>query len=139
MEGAAVPENLTPALAEVRVRMATTDEYGEVGFTNEDRRLLITLAANFTNLKESSERRLALIETERAHKDDLLRIERELRAGLDKKADRAEIPFDTVGELRASVAALSNKVNWAYAFGAGGAAACSAITYMLTAFFKHGG
>jgi hypothetical protein len=130
-------EDLKPILAEVRVRMAHDGEYGEVGFTNEDRKLLITLAANYTNLKESSERRLAILENERAHKDDLIRIEKDLRNAIEKKADRSEIPLETVGELRASVTALSNKVNWAYAFGAGGAAACSAITYMLTAFFKH--
>ena len=123
-------------LREVRVRMAA-EEFGEVGFTNDDRRLLITLAANFENLKASSERRLALLETERAHKDDLLRIERELRESIAKKADRSELPIGTVSKLEEAVEGLNRKVTWAYAFGAGGAAACSAITYMLTAFFKH--
>ena len=123
-------------LREVRVRMAA-EEFGEVGFTNDDRRLLITLAANFENLKASSERRLALLETERAHKDDLLRIERELRESIAKKADRSELPIGTVSRLEEAVEELNRKVTWAYAFGAGGAAACSAITYMLTAFFKH--
>ena len=123
-------------LREVRVRMAA-EEFGEVGFTNDDRRLLITLAANFENLKSSSERRLALLETERAHKDDLLRIERELRESIAKKADRSELPIGTVSKLEEAVEGLNRKVTWAYAFGAGGAAACSAITYMLTAFFKH--
>ena len=123
-------------LRKVRVRMAA-EEFGEVGFTNDDRRLLITLAANFENLKASSERRLALLETERAHKDDLLRIERELRESIAKKADRSELPIGTVSKLEEAVEGLNRKVTWAYAFGAGGAAACSAITYMLTAFFKH--
>ena len=123
-------------LREVRVRMAA-EEFGEVGFTNDDRRLLITLAANFENLKASSERRLALLETERAHKDDLLRIERELRESIAKKADRSVLPIGTVSKLEEAVEGLNRKVTWAYAFGAGGAAACSAITYMLTAFFKH--
>jgi hypothetical protein len=117
--------------------MAHDGEYGEVGFTNEDRKLLITLAANYTNLKESSERRLAILENERAHKDDLIRIEKDLRGAIEKKADRTEIPIETVASLKSDVKRLSEKVNWAYAFGAGGAAACSALTYVITNFFKH--
>jgi len=118
------------AITEVRVRMAA-EEFGEVGFTNEDRKLLITLAAHFENMKES------LTRIERASKDDLARIERDLRETIAGKADRSEIPTATVAELKESVENLNRKVTWAYAFGAGGAAACSAITYLLTSYFRH--
>lgn len=122
-------------LMEVRVKMAAVDEFGEVGFTNEDRKLLITLAVNYANLEKSVERRLSLLEGERAHKDDLQRIERDLRAELATKANRDDVPHQTVAKLEKAVEDLNRKVTWAYAFGAGGAAACSALTYLLTSFF----
>ena len=125
-------------LMEVRVKMAAADEFGEVGFTNEDRKLLITLAVNYANLEKSVERRLSLLEGERAHKDDLQRIEHDLRADLTRKADKSDVPHGTIAKLEKAVEDLNRKVTWAYAFGAGGAAACSALTYLLTSFFgKH--
>jgi uncharacterized protein YoxC len=128
-------------LVGVRVKMAG-DEFGEVGFTQEDRKLLITLAVNYANLEKSVERRLTLLEGERAYKDDLLRIEHDLRQDLTKKADKTDVPHGTIAQLEKAVESLdltvedlSRKVTWAYAFGAGGAAACSALTYLLTSFF----
>ena len=128
-------------LVGVRVKMAA-DEFGEVGFTGDDRKLLITLAVNFENLEKSSERRLARLESESAQKHDLLRIEHDLRNDLGRKADKADVPHGTIAKLEqavehlnGTVADLNRKVTWAYAFGAGGAAACSALTYLLTSFF----
>ena len=121
-------------LMEVRVKMAA-DEYGEVGFTSDHRKCLITLAANFSSLERSVERRLSSLETERAHKDDLNRIERELRSALAEKADRDQIPTQTVQQLEHAVNRLNAKVTWAYAFGAGGAMAASALTYLIAEVF----
>lgn len=122
-------------LMEVRVKMAQREEYGEVGFTEEDRRCLISLAAKFESLDRSVERRLALLENERAHKEDLQRIERELRAGLSEKADKDDIPLASVRQLEHAVNRLNSKVTWAYAFGAGGAMAASALTYLIAEVF----
>jgi hypothetical protein len=127
-----VPEKLR--LVEER-KPVSSEEFGEVGFTESDRRLLITIAAKFDSFKEGTERRLELLERERANKEDLIRVERDLRQWLDKKADKAEVPTEDVRELRHIVGQLNRKVTWAYAFGAGGAFACSAVTYLLTMFF----
>jgi hypothetical protein len=118
---------------------------GQVGFTSEDRKLLITLAANFQNLKESTERRITLLESERAHKDDLTRIERDLRATISAKADRVEIPSVTVARLEKAcedqenlIRELGRKITYAYAFGAGGSFATGAIVYFVTMFLRRG-
>jgi hypothetical protein len=129
-------------LQEVRVRMAS-EEFGEVGFTNEDRKLLITLSANFGNLERSVERRLALLESERAHKEDVHRIERDLRSDLAEKADRSELSGSAVMQLKAAFDRRCDQIDrldkgqvWVYAFSAGMAFTGSGLVAVLMHFWK---
>ena len=99
-------------------------EYGEVGFTEEDRKSLITLEANYLHLeklllsfRDTMERRLERLEDERAYKIEVSRLE-----GAHEEA---------VKSLTHAVARLQSKVTWAYAFAAGIACAASAIAALV--------
>lgn len=138
-----------PVLTEVRVRMAS-EEFGEVGFTDKDRRALITLEANYTNLYEllkdfraSLERRMERIEAERAHKTDIERVERELRQDLGEKADRTELSGSAVMRLQETsekqsteIISLKQSMVWVYAFSAGAAFAGSAAAFVIAHFWR---
>lgn len=131
-----------PLLTEVRVRMAS-EEFGEVGFTSEDRKLLITLAANFSNLERSVERRLLTLESERAHKDDLHRIDRDLREDLEKKADRTELAGSALMRLQKTCDEYGEKIDnidrrlvWVYAFASGAAFLGSICAFVIAHFWR---
>ena len=114
------------------------------GFTQEDRDRLITLLAKFDSFQVSSERRLEILEESRAQKNDLDRIEKELRYLIERKADKAELNTATTQRLELMVQSQAEaisqqgrKIAWAYAFGAGAAAASSAVVYVLMILFHH--
>jgi hypothetical protein len=131
-------------LGEVRVRMAA-EEFGEIGFTAQDRADLTTLLANQENFKEllrdyrqSMERRLERLETERALKTDLERMERSLFKELGEKADRTELSGSAVTQLQNQVSKLDDRTNtqdrrlvWVYAFAAGAAFAGGSLGAVL--------
>lgn len=143
--------------------MPNGEEFGEVGFTPEDRKALYTLLANeknlydrinqnqhdtremFKDLRVSLERRMETLERERAHKEDLSRVERELRADIAEKADRRELSGSALEKLSECVEKLESRcdeqetrVTWAYAWCAGAIFVASIVGWLLSSFLKRG-
>lgn len=117
------------------------EEFGEIGFTPEDRRNLITLVANQSNLEKmfertslAMERRVERLEQERAHKEDLSRIERELRNDLAEKANRSELSGSALAKLQTRVDAIDIRLTRAFGWGAGFGAACGLAGYLIAHF-----
>jgi hypothetical protein len=99
----------------------TSEEFGEIGFTNEDRKSLITLGVHFEHLfkrLDTYEGRLTQIERDRASKDDLQKLERDLREEhrnftRDVREEMARVQKSVdkeVNEVKASVATINDEV-----------------------------
>lgn len=132
------------SLAEVRVIMAG-DEFGEVGFTEQDRKSLHVLEANQNNLADllkdfrlSLERRMDRLESERAYKTDLDRVERDIWKSLEEKADRKELASSALMHLQeqterqaGQIAGLDKRLVWVYAFAAGAGFVGSVVGFIV--------
>lgn len=128
---------------EVYSYMPHGEEFGEVGFTPEDRKLLYTLVANEANLRElfrefrsSFERRMELIETDHARRQDIDRVEREIRRDLGEKANRSELSGSALVKLTETVETLQSRVTWAYAYASGIAAVFVVLAWFVDQFFS---
>lgn len=118
--------------------MSRDDEFGEVGFTSEDRKTLYHLEAHYSELyklvldvRVSLERRLERLEEERAHKDDLDRVEQRLTREIGEKANRTELSASGIHRLQDEIERLSTRVTWMWAYAVGIATAVAAVFHFL--------
>lgn len=121
------------------------DEFGEVGFTEQDRKSLHVLEANQNNLADllkdfrlSLERRMDRLESERAYKTDLDRVERDIWKSLEEKADRKELASSALMHLQeqterqaGQIAGLDKRLVWVYAFAAGAGFVGSVVGFIV--------
>lgn len=125
------------------IGMPREEEFGEVGFTAEDRKTLYHLEAHYSELYKivldvrlSLERRLDRLEQDRAHKDDLQRVEQRLTRELGEKANRTELASSAIHRLQADVEKLTTRVTWMWAYAVGIATAIAAIFHFAVPFSK---
>lgn len=123
--------------------MPHEEEFGEVGFTADDRKTLYHLEAHYSelykivlDLRVSLERRLDRLEQDRAHKDELDRLEERMTRGMAEKANRTELSGSAIERLTEEVDRLSNRVTWMWAYAIGIASAVAAIFHFLVPFAK---
>ena len=101
------------------------DEFGEVGFTERDRKALHVLEADQRNMleqlrdfRQSLERRMDRLENERAHKKDLERLQEEN------------------DNQQKQIAELDKRIVWVYAFAAGAGFVGSIVGVIIGHFWK---
>lgn len=123
---------------DIRERTMPVEEFGEVGFTAEDRKTLYHLEAHYTelykavlDLRSNLERRLERLETERAMKDDLRATEARLMRELSEKADRTELSGSALAKAQEDIEKISNRVAWMWAYAAGAASVVAAIFHFF--------
>ena len=87
--------------------MAHAEEFGEIGFTNEDRKAIIALGVHFEHLfkrLDSYDARLTLIERGSASKSDLEKLERDLRE------EHRELARDLRSEIQRTEQTMASKI-----------------------------
>ena len=113
------------------------EEFGEVGFTNDDRRLLYELGVHYENISKAVltfqaavELRLQRLEEERARRADLTDVENRIMRELGEKANRTELSGSAIMKLQEDCESLKTRVNWMWAWCAG-AVAMAAVTWEI--------
>ena len=110
----------------------------EPGFTNEDRKILYSLQAlysefykQFLDTRMAQERRIERLEQERAFKEDLDRMEVRLASQIADKANRTELSSAAITKTQEDVTKLATRVNWMWAYAVGAGTAVAAIFHWL--------
>jgi hypothetical protein len=126
------------------IHMPGDVEFGEVGFTADDRKMLYTLAVQHQEMyrqtlewRSTTDRRLETIEKERALKYDLDRMEARLTAAISEKASRIELSPAMMKEHDAALRKLESKVTWIWAYAMGAAAAIFFVVKVLELLLGH--
>lgn len=126
------------------------DEFGEVGFTGEDRKTLTTLEANYQHIhdllkdfKQTFEERMLRLERFGVMREEMARVEQDLRRELGEKANRTELQGSALTNLQERAADVDKKLTeidksivWVYAFAAGAAAAGGGLAGLIIHFWK---